>query len=631
MSWASRLGPLGRTLRIRDLRLLLLAGLVSQTGDWILATGIAFQVYALTGSALASAIALLVTQAPQVLVGSIAGVVADRVDRRRLMIAINLALAVVLIPLLLVRGAGDIAIVYVVVAVTSCLSPFFAAAEVALLPELVDEEHLVTANALNGQARNVARLVGAAVGGVVVATGGVLWLALADIATFVVAAGLLWRIRHRAIRPEGAAGRPLRDWIEGLAVIPRSRVLIVLLVFFALSGVGEATMGALFAPFVADVLGGTGEAFGAIVSAQAVGGIVGGAVVAAFAHRIPPRTLFGVGALLFGLGDAVLFLYPLVAPTPWPAAVIIALVGLPGAALSAGMLTLLQTSADDRMRARVFGALITVQNAAMLASTLLAGVLADALGIVPVITAQAVAYTVVGLLAVVALRGTGRSHPDDRPVVDPGDLLDNPTLTTMLPTMPLSSNVRLRTISDPVAMRALAHPLRVELHGLVAREGTLTAADAARQLGISHALASHHLRQLAKYGFIEPAEAGDQRARPWRITATDTELERDEPDARAAADVLDRFRAEQAVVELADWQGRRDSEDPGWVENTGVRSSLLYLTPDELDELMRGWIDLVIPRARARPVGHPENRPADALPVSFTLVAAPLTPTESGG
>ena len=152
----------------------------------------------------------------------------------------------------------------------------------------------------------------------------------------------------------------------------------------------------------------------------------------------------------------------------------------------------------------------------------------------------------------------------------------------MLPSMPLASNVRTRTVSDPLAMRALAHPIRVELHGLVAREGSLTAADAARQLGISHALASHHLRQLAKYGFIEPADSPDNRAHPWRVTSTSYELEPADPGARASLDVLDRHVVERAGQQLAEWQQRRSTEDPEWAESGGTRSGLLYLTPGEL-------------------------------------------------
>src|SRR3954468_1090726 len=77
-----------------------------------------------------------------------------------------------------------------------------------------------------------------------------------------------------------------------------------------------------------------------------------------------------------------------------------------------------------------------------------------------------------------------------------------------------------RLLDDPLAIRALAHPLRLELQAIVGRAGRITAADAAREVGISQALASHHLRQLAKYGFVEQVEGNDNRSRPWGLTAT---------------------------------------------------------------------------------------------------------------
>ena len=218
MSLASSPGRFRALLRNRDLVLLLTAGLISQTGDWMLATGIAFEIYALTGSTLASAAALFATQAPQVLFGSVAGVLVDRWDRRRVMVTTNVLLSISLLPLLLVRDASQVWIIVVVVAVSSCLTPFFVAADVSLLPTLVAEEHLITANALNTQVRNVSRLVGAALGGVIVTVGGLTWLAVADIATFALAAVLIGLIGHRStarptVRP--AAGWSTtggRDW-----------------------------------------------------------------------------------------------------------------------------------------------------------------------------------------------------------------------------------------------------------------------------------------------------------------------------------------------------------------------------------------------------------------------------------
>ena len=144
-------------------------------------------------------------------------------------------------------------------------------------------------------------------------------------------------------------------------------------------------------------------------------------------------------------------------------------------------------------------------------------------------------------------------------------------------------------------------------------------------------MASHHLRQLAKYGYLEPAEAADGRARPWRVTATSMRFPRNDPESRAPADALQRHAAEQASDALVDWQQRRTPDDAAWDELAGAGTSLLYLRPDELAEVLQAWHDIVMPRALRRPLGHAEDRPDGAVPVSLTLVVAPLRPTPHGG
>nr|WP_296067665.1 winged helix-turn-helix domain-containing protein [uncultured Actinoplanes sp.] len=195
-----------------------------------------------------------------------------------------------------------------------------------------------------------------------------------------------------------------------------------------------------------------------------------------------------------------------------------------------------------------------------------------------------------------------------------------------------SPSHRRPVIGDPLALRALAHPLRLKLHALVGREGTITAAEAARRLGISQALASHHLRQLAKYGYVEPADAGDHRERPWRVTHTSHRVEPGaEPEAWEAAEALERFLVERAATHLSDWQQRSSDEDPRWREHTGVSQNLVYLTVDEMIELERAWNALITPLVRRRPLGEPGTRPEGAVPVDVTLVAVPLRPTATGG
>jgi DNA-binding MarR family transcriptional regulator len=190
-----------------------------------------------------------------------------------------------------------------------------------------------------------------------------------------------------------------------------------------------------------------------------------------------------------------------------------------------------------------------------------------------------------------------------------------------------------KVVDDPIAIRALAHPLRLRLHELVGREGAVTAAQAARHLGVSQALASHHLRQLAKYGFVEQAPAADNRERPWRVTSTSYSWEPAVTDLETsmAADVLEQLLAQRALAQLLDWQQRRPDADQRWRDNTGVGQHLIYLTPSEMIELGEALDALVTPLVTRRPIGDATTRPAEALPVDLTIICVPLPRTPSGG
>ena len=231
ISWDLR-APFQLLRRRRDLRLLLAAGLVSLSGDWVLGVGLAYSVYALTGSTLASAAALLSSFVPQVLVGSVAGVFVDRWDRKRTMVVANLLLAAGLLPLLVVSGADRIWVVYVVLAFESVVEVFFAPAEQAFLPRVVADEDLVPANALNGQVRNLARLLGSGLGGVAAAVGGITAVAVTSTASRSWSAALLdladpaVRAGRSRLRPSeasevvrGRLGGLTDEWRAGLRAI----------------------------------------------------------------------------------------------------------------------------------------------------------------------------------------------------------------------------------------------------------------------------------------------------------------------------------------------------------------------------------------------------------------------------
>lgn len=191
-----------------------------------------------------------------------------------------------------------------------------------------------------------------------------------------------------------------------------------------------------------------------------------------------------------------------------------------------------------------------------------------------------------------------------------------------------------RVLDDPVVLRAFAHPLRLALHRLLVREGRCSAAHAGRELGISQALATHHLRQLAKYGFAEQVAGSDRRERPWRaLSMSMTWLGADETEeGAAAAELLEQTIAEQTLTHVLGWQrlrrGEARREWVGWHDIVGLDTSLLYLTSDEVKELGRRFDELCGPFVARRT--DPAQRPEDARPVEVTLLIAPLVPTASG-
>jgi len=401
--------------RNRNFRLLLSANLISSAGDWILGIGMMYYVYVLTGSALASGAMLFVAMLPQLLFGSLAGVFVDRWDRRNTMIVSNLLLAATCVPLFTVHDSASVWVIYVVVFVQGIFEQLLFPAEQAMMPHVVPAEDLVSANAMNGQNRQVARLVGAALGGVLAAVGGIFLVALVDLVSYLVAAGLVMAIRVSApAEPKTGpvdARPPLirHEWIEGIRLCWTDRYLSTLFMFRVLSGFGEGIIAVLLAPFIISVLNADSAEYGAVISAQAVGGIAAGFAVAVLGRRLDPRILLGYGALVFGVLDLLIAIYPLAVPALWPVFVLICLVGLPSAALNAAFATLQQTHTPDAFRGRVFGAINTGSGLAMLLGILVAGALGDVVGIIAVLSLQGIVHIIAGPYVLVRTRESDAS------------------------------------------------------------------------------------------------------------------------------------------------------------------------------------------------------------------------------
>ncbi|GIF78155.1 MFS transporter [Asanoa siamensis] len=409
-------------LRQRDFALLFTAGLISLTGNWVLSVALPLAVLELTGSPAAVSAVVVAGLLGTITAGAVAGVYVDRWDRRRVVVTANVLQVVVLLPLLLVRTADQVWIVVAVAFATQVLAQFFQPAENALLPDLVDAAHLPAANALNTLNNNVARLVGPALGGVVAVAGGLGGAAALDAATFAVAALLCALIRGRHRAAAAAADRNLRrELVEGLRAVAHNRIVRAIFVVLGVSSVGEGMMGTLFAVYVTDALHAGGRELGWLMSAQAVGGIVGSLLATRLTARFRPVPLITASWTVFGLVDVVIFNYPRWDTTLWPVIALFVLVGVPVGVHVGAVWTLFQIETPDRLRGRAFSAIWLGASVASVLGAGIAGVLGDRVDVLTLLTVQGVGCVVAGLsFRVLAGRGPAtlvRPEPEPAPAV----------------------------------------------------------------------------------------------------------------------------------------------------------------------------------------------------------------------
>jgi DNA-binding transcriptional ArsR family regulator len=183
-----------------------------------------------------------------------------------------------------------------------------------------------------------------------------------------------------------------------------------------------------------------------------------------------------------------------------------------------------------------------------------------------------------------------------------------------------------RELTDPRTMRALAHPTRLALLELMSREGSITVTRASEVLGESTASCSYHVRQLAKYGFVEPAGRGRGRERPWRRSSggqSYTEVGMD-PETAAAAETLTSIVVERHMQTVARWLGERRREPDDWRRVTGFSDRLFYLTPEELGDLDQRVFDLIDSTGYEDRTDDPAARPPGARAISLIVFGIPL-------
>ncbi|KOX23045.1 hypothetical protein ADK67_21995 [Saccharothrix sp. NRRL B-16348] len=358
-------------LRVRDFRLLWAARTVSVFGTWLLVVAVPAHVFHLTGSVLAAGAALAAEFLPPVLLGPFAGVLVDRWDRRRAMVAAEVLRAAAVTLLLFARDPGDLWLVYVALVVESTGTVVFRPAAQAHLPVVVGTGTVLSgANALNSVTDGVARLVGAPLGGALVGVIGFPALVLADVASYLVSAGLIASMSRRAGGDKGSGvGDELR---AGLAFLRSQRTARTLLVVSTVFLAANASLSALLVPFGITALGGDGPV-GLVMSGLGVGFLLGAPLSRVLVDRLRSGPLLAGALVVTSVGFVLLFSSASLI-SALPAAV---LIGLAGSAALVVTQTALQRVTPTEVLGRVGAVMFTGEAVATFVGALAGPALAE--------------------------------------------------------------------------------------------------------------------------------------------------------------------------------------------------------------------------------------------------------------
>jgi predicted MFS family arabinose efflux permease len=299
-----------QALRIRDFRLLWAGGLISALGSWLLTIAIPAHIFMVTGSLRDTGLTVAAEYVPLLALGPVAGVVTDRWDRRRLMIAANLSCAGAVSVMLLGTSPGRYWVLYAALIAENSGTVLYVPAWRARTPAIVGTGPMLSsANSLNSASSGAVRLIGGPLGGMLLVSFGVRWLICADVLSYLLSAGAMFMTsRPVSKHADGktTTGGVTRDLFEGARVLrhqPTARALLPVTVIFLAA---NASLSAVLIPFGIQRLGGS-EHTGFLLSGLGVGFLLGAPVIRRLLDRGQPRTLLTVSLTATAAAYFVLF------------------------------------------------------------------------------------------------------------------------------------------------------------------------------------------------------------------------------------------------------------------------------------------------------------------------------------
>ena len=347
------LGTLSRALSHRNARIFFGASLTAWTGLWMHRIAVSWLAWELTGSAFWVGMVAFCDLAPAVVASPLAGAVADRADRLRMTMWSQAAIGLnaALIAVLVAGGWMTIGILLVLEVLGGIAASFAQPARQSLMPGLVPRADLPAAVALNSLTFNVARVIGPALAGPLIAVAGV-WPAIAANAAAYLVATLttpMLRVEASARRGHAATASLFGEMVDGVRYAARHPGLGPILAFAAVAAVLLRGVQEILPPFVERAFGLGAEALAVLTAAFGVGALVSGLMVAARGRLAGTTRLAVLGVLALALATAGF------AATGWFVFGVLcaALMGAAGSVHGISVQTLAQSASDASMRGRV--------------------------------------------------------------------------------------------------------------------------------------------------------------------------------------------------------------------------------------------------------------------------------------
>ena len=402
-------------LQNRNFLLLWAGHVISAFGDALTNLTLLILVNALTGSTAAIATMTILLAIPQVTIGLLGGVYADRWDRKRILLVSDLARGVLVLGFLFVDSAERLWLLYALAFVQASVGTIDNPARGAILPQVVPKEGLLAANSLNQTGNLLAMVLGGVAAGVLVGFSDSYWPAFViDALTFFISfAAVFFVIVAPQMRTATTAvsglwaniGAVTRELRVGLQLIAKTPVLWGSLIVAGVMMLGLGSVNVLFVPFLANDLKVPLAWFGVVEFAQVLGMIISGGIAATVLKFKLGHVISG-GAI--GLGVAVAAVA--FANAPWHVMLALFAVGCFVTPLQAAISTLSQTSVSNDILGRVGSAMNTTIGAANLISMAFAGLLGALLGVRNVFILAGLISVLAGVLAMRLFRQAGQEQ-----------------------------------------------------------------------------------------------------------------------------------------------------------------------------------------------------------------------------